>query len=115
MSEMTNGHFKFLFDVGEERTLVVHSKGEDSMLIGGGKSCAVDCTIIRFADGFQVQAVEGREHGELKLDGIASRNLEGHVTIIVVLGKFNAKNLLRSVSMQKSKCNPKRCLLQFHS
>jgi hypothetical protein len=51
--------------------------------------------------------MEGRQHGKLKLDGIASRNLEGHVTIIVVLGKLNAKDLLRSVSMQKRQWNLK--------
>lgn len=85
------------------------------MLIGSGESCAVNCTVIRSPDGFQVQAMEGRQHGKLKLDSIASWNLEGHVTIIVVLGKFNAKDLLRSVSMERGNGTSNGCLLQFHS
>jgi hypothetical protein len=60
MSEMTNGHLEFFFDVGEERTLVVHPEGEYSMLIGGGESCVVNCTVIRFTDVFQVQTMKGR-------------------------------------------------------
>lgn len=115
MSEMTNGHLKFFFDVCEERALVVHSEGEDSMLIGGGESCAVNCTVICSTDGFQVQAMEGRQHGKLELDGIASWNLEGRVTIIVVFGKFNAKDLLRRVSMQIGNGTSDGCHLQFHS
>lgn len=97
---VANGDFMLLFDVGEERALVVNAEREDSVLIGDGESCAVDGAVFRPAGGLESEAVEGREHGKFKLQRIFRGNLEGDVFIIDVFGDFNIKDLEHSVSIR---------------
>ena len=98
MRIVTNSDFVLLFDVGEERALVVHAKGEDPVLIGDGEACAVDGAVFRAAGGLESEAVEGREHGEFKLQRIFGGNLERNVFTISVFGDFNIENLEHHVS-----------------
>lgn len=71
--EVAVGNLKLLLDGGQEGTLVVDAEGEDSVLIGSHELSAEHSAGIGALDRFQVQAVEGREHGELELERVVSR------------------------------------------
>lgn len=57
-----------LIEVSQEGTLVIDFEVEDAVLVGQSKSGAVDGGRISGSNELQVQAVEGREHGEFELE-----------------------------------------------
>ena len=93
MRKVTDGNLVLLLNVGEERTLVIHTEREDTVLIGSDKLGAVHGASLRATGGLEGQTVEGREHGEFQLQLILSGDLEGHPLIIGVFGNLNAENL----------------------
>lgn len=76
-----------LLDVGEERALVVDHKVEDAVLVRRHELRAVGGGVVRLVDGGEVQAVEGRQHGELELQLILFGEGERHPLVPVVLGQ----------------------------
>jgi len=57
-------------NVREERALVVDAEGEDAVLVGELEGGAEDGAVCSLGDRGEVEAVEGRKHGELKLEGV---------------------------------------------
>lgn len=91
--KVTHGNLVLLLNVGEERTLVVHTEREDTVLIGNSELGAVHSTGLSTDGRLEGQAVEGREHGEFQLQLILSRDLEGHPLVIGVFGNLKVENL----------------------
>lgn len=87
MCKVADANRILLFDIGEERALVVNQEVEDSVLVGKRKGHAVDGGVIGGARKLQVQAVEGREHGELELEKVVFGEDKGHPLVPDVLGQ----------------------------
>lgn len=87
------GDLMLLLDGGEEWTLVVDAEGEDTVLIRGHELSGEHSAGIGAVGGLEGQAVEGREHGELELERVASGNFEGNPLVIDVLGNLNGVDL----------------------
>lgn len=67
-----------LFDIGEERALVVDLEVEDAMLVGEGEGDAIHGSIGSGAGAGQVEAVEGRKHGKFELENVVLGKGEGN-------------------------------------
>jgi hypothetical protein len=50
---------------------------------------------MRLASGLEIEAMEGGEHGEFELEGVVRGDLEWDVSVVVIFGDFDAKDLLR--------------------
>ncbi len=85
MGVVADGDFVFLFNVGEEGTLIIYAEGEDSVLVGDCELCAKDGTVSCCLDGLEVETVERGQHGEFELELVVGRDLEGDESIIAVL------------------------------
>lgn len=93
VSVVADGDFMLFFNVGEEGALVVNTVGKDSVLIGDGKACAVYSAIFGSAGWLQIEAVEGRKHGEFELQGVFGGDLERNIFVVNVFGDLNLKHL----------------------
>lgn len=93
VGKVADGDFVLFVHVCEERTLVVDSEREDTVLIGKSERSAVDCAILRAGSGCERKAVVRREHGEFKLDGVGGFNLERDIVAAGIFGQLNAEGL----------------------
>lgn len=85
MRKVADADRVLLLNVGEERTLVVDLEVEDAMLVGEGEGDAIHGSIASGAFTGQVEAVEGRKHGELELEFVVLRKGKGNPFIPVPL------------------------------
>ena len=67
MREVADRHLSLDVHVRPERPLVVDAESVDAVLIWYPERCAEESAVRGGGDGLEVQTVEGREHGELKL------------------------------------------------
>lgn len=58
VGEMADGDFMFLFNVGDEWSLVVDAEGEDAMLVRKGEGGSVNGRVLGSIHGLQVKTVE---------------------------------------------------------
>ena len=93
VSQMSYADCLLLLDVGEERALVVDHKVKDAVLVGEGEVDAVDGLVLVGEDGLEVEAPEGGQHGELKLDLIALGEMVGLPVVPGVLGQRDVVRL----------------------
>lgn len=98
MRIVTDSDFVLLFDVGEEWTLVVHTEGENAVLIGNGKARSVDGAVFRATNWLEIETVERREHSKFELERIPGRNLKWDVFAIGIFGDFNVEDLINRVN-----------------
>lgn len=68
--KVADGDLMLLFNVGEERALVVHAEGENAVLIRHGERDAIQSAVVGTADGLKIETVEWGQHGELELHSI---------------------------------------------
>lgn len=108
MGEVADGDLMLFHDIGEERALVVDAEGEDSMLVGKGKSSAVHSAVFRAARREERETMEGRKHGELELHCIPVGDFERHEPVKCILGELNVERLQADVNprgaQQRAKC-----------
>lgn len=91
--KVAHRHLVLLLDIGEEGALVVDAEREDAVLIGSDKLGAVHGASLRAAGGLEGQTVEGREHGEFKLELILGGELKGNPLVVGVFRHLNAEEL----------------------
>lgn len=82
---VADSHLMLLFNVGEERPLVVDAEGEDAMLVWNREAGAIYSAVFGPAGWGQRESVEGGEHGELELHGVLRRDFEGDESVVAVL------------------------------
>ena len=70
MRNVTHADRVLLVDVGQERALVVDAEVENAVLVRQDKGSPVDSSVGGRVDGFQVEAVEGRQHREFELQSV---------------------------------------------
>lgn len=83
-----------LFNVGEERPLIVDAEGKDAMLVRNCEAGAIYSAVLGPARRGQRETVEGGEHSELELYGVLGGDLEGDKSVIAVLGYFDMERLV---------------------
>lgn len=93
VGEVADGDLVLLLDSGEERSLIVNTEREDTVLIGSHKLSTEDGAGISAADGLQGQTVEGREHSELELELVIAGNLEWHPLVVDILRDLDVVDL----------------------
>lgn len=93
MSKVADADCVLLFNVGEERALVVDLEVENTMLIGKGEGDAIHGSIVSGAGASQVQAVEGRKHGEFELEKVVLRKGERNPFVPAPLGQRDVVRL----------------------
>lgn len=94
MGEVADSNLVLLFDGGEEWPLVVDAEGEDTVLIGGHELGTKNSAGVGAADGLKTQTVEGREHGELKLELVVAGDFKWNPLVVDILGDLNGVHLL---------------------
>lgn len=67
---MADRHLFLFIDVRPERPLVIDAESEDAVLVRQAEGCAEKSAVASFRDRLEVQTVERREHGELKLERV---------------------------------------------
>jgi len=90
---VSNADSSLLLKVSQEGSLVVDHEVEDAMLVGKNKVGAVDSLLLTDVNGLQGDAVERGQHGELELEVVALREVEGLPVVPGVLGDGNAVGL----------------------
>lgn len=67
MRKVSQGNSPLLINIGDERTLVVDTEGEDSVLVGGTESGGVNLGLSGGGGRSEGETVVGVEHGEFEL------------------------------------------------
>lgn len=98
MCKVADCDFALDINICEKRPFVVDFEGEYAVLVRGLEGGAEDGAVGGFRDGFKVEAVEGGEHGEFKLEGVRWGNGERIQSIERVLGELNVESLDSGVS-----------------
>ena len=80
-------------DIGKKGALIVDLEPEYSMLIGQRERSTEDCAVPCLRCRYQVEAMEGWKHGDLKLKGVCATDLYWVEMIKGVLGDLNFKSL----------------------
>ena len=93
MCKMSYRDFFLDVNISHERSFVVNSKREYSVLVGKSEGSAEARTIEFMGSGLKMKAVERRQHREFKLESITSRDSQRNVTVIRPLGKLNVESL----------------------
>jgi hypothetical protein len=93
--KVADSNLPLLIQVGDEGATVVDAEVEDAMLVGGAEGDAEDGGVGGLRDGLEVEAVEGGEHAEFELDGVASGGEEGGEVVVFVFGDFDLEGLGR--------------------
>lgn len=84
MRKVPNGNLPLLINGGQERSAIIDTEVKDAVLIGSLKGHTEDGRISRMREGFECEAVEGREHAELKLNNIIGGGDEGDEAGLVI-------------------------------
>lgn len=93
MGKVAHGDLALLVDVGEEGPAVVDAEVEDAVLVGRAERGTEDGAVGGAADGGEIQPVEGREHAEFELDGVAGGgDIRGEM-VMIVFGDFDGEVL----------------------
>ena len=101
MGKVPDGDLPLLVDVGDKGAAVVDAEVENAVLIGCPECDTEDCCVCGLCDWREVQALEGREHAELKLDVILGRGDEGSEMVVRVFGDFDLEVLCLLVRSSK--------------
>ena len=70
MSEMSNRYFPLYIHIGKEWSLVIDAEGEDAMLVWKLECTAEDSTVGCLRNGYKIETMIGREHGEFQLQSV---------------------------------------------
>lgn len=70
MGKVSHGNLLLLLNVGEERSAVVDTEVEDTVLIGGLKGHTEDGGVLGLGQRGEIQAMEGRKHRKFELNCI---------------------------------------------
>jgi len=95
--KVPDGDLPLFVNVGDKGAAVVDAEVENAVLIGCSERDAEDGCVRGLCDRRKVQALEGREHAELKLDVILGRGDEGSEAIVRVFGDLDLEVLYLSV------------------
>lgn len=82
VGKMPDCDLPLFIDVRDERSAIVDTEVEDAVLIGGLEGSAEDGGVCGTRDGGEVEAVEGRQHAELKLDVVVRIGNEGSQVVV---------------------------------
>ena len=96
MSKVPDGDLPLLVDVGDEWAAVVDTEVEDTVLIRCLESGTEDGGIFGLRNWRQIEAVERREHAELKLNVVVWSRDKGLKVVHIVFGDLNLEMLLSS-------------------
>lgn len=88
VGHVADGDGELLFNVSEEGALVVDHEVEDAVLVWRGEVSAIYRELSRGSGGvlLQLEAMEGRQHAEFKLEVVSFGNDEGSPVIPLPLG-----------------------------
>jgi hypothetical protein len=95
---MSDCDLPLFLNVREEGTVVLDMEIEDTMLIGGLEGGAEDGRVCGLREGSEVDAVEGRQHAEFELNGVAGGGDEGGQVGVGVFGDLDCECLKHTVS-----------------
>lgn len=101
MREMADRHLFLFIDVRPERPLVIDAESEDAVLVRQAEGCAEKSAVASFRDRLEVQTVERREHGELKLERVVRGDRQRLWVIVVVRRQFNRERLTMKLALCK--------------
>lgn len=87
--KMSDTDLPLFINVGKEGSLIVDAKVEDTVLVGKFKGGGINSAVRSLRNGFQRQTVEGREHGEFKLNCVGSWRSVGSEMIVRPFGEFD--------------------------
>lgn len=93
MRKVPDGNLPLLIDVGDKGAAVVDTEVENAVLIGCPECDTEDGRVRGLCDWGEIQALEGREHAELKLDVILGRGDEGSKVVVRVFGDLDLEVL----------------------
>jgi hypothetical protein len=92
---MANGDLSLFINVCEKGAAVVDTEVKDTVLIGGFECDAEDCGIGGLRNGREIEALEGGEHAELKLNLVVGGGDKGLEVVVGVFGDFDLEVLRR--------------------
>lgn len=98
MRKVPDGDLPLLIDVGDEGAAVVDAEVEDSMLVGCPERDAENGCVCALCDRREIQALEGGEHAELKLNVVLGRGDEGSEVVVRVFRDFDLEVLCQLVN-----------------
>jgi len=91
--KVPDGDLPLFVDVGDKWAAVVDAEVENAVLIGCPERDAEDGCVRGLCDRREIQALEGREHAELKLDVVFGRGDKGSEVVVGVFGDLDLEVL----------------------
>ncbi len=94
MRKVSNGDLPLFIDGGDEGAAVIDAEVENTMLVRSLEGDTKDGCVRGFRNRSEIEAVEWREHAELKLNLIVGGENEWGEMVVGVLGDFHLEMLL---------------------
>lgn len=93
VSKVPDCNLPLLIDVCDERSAVVDTEIEDTVLVRGLEVNAEEGGVRGFGNWRKIEAVEGRQHAELELDVVVRAGLKRYEAVVLPFRDLDFKGL----------------------